>query len=409
VDAQVFTNTETSAIQGWSYAVKHNGDVLSIVEDSVTTVGTIAHPETEGAVAFPPNFDVSQAVPGGLISAIVLSFLTETELPVGSRSAILNVSYTVNANPGADGTALEFVGGEIGPKGSPPTDINFTVDGASRLPATVIDGVIKVAGPPPPPECDAPDWAFYFGAVVDGELEIDGSSPAPIVARNATDAFAFQMGVSYVDGVHSFSSELGADPERLIELIITDGDGNSQSPATPNTLRSPAATGIARGAAISGFDPGDFFAVDLEPGVGGPGFTVGYVSDLDGDENKIPATVDNGAECGSNEILIVSFSDDPPPPSNNFIRGDADGNERLNVTDAVLIINVTLGNLPARFACDDALDANDDGSANISDAIPVLMFMFQRGADLPAPHGVCGQDTTADDLPCTEDSPACAG
>ena len=431
VDAQVMTNTETAKIQGWSYAVKHDDAMLSIVADSVTTVGTIAHPDTPDAVAIPPHFDVSQAVPGGFISAIVLSFLSETELPVGSKSAIVNVKYTVDADPGADGTKIEFVSGEIGPEGSPATDINFTVDGASRVPSTVVDGVIRKGGGPAEEICDngidddgdglidgddpdcpggggcpeGSDWALYFGdAASDAAVDATGADSLAISMRNATDAFAFQFGVKNDGGTLSFDGTLGADADRLIELVITDENGDSQTPSTPNTATAGDATGATRGSAVAGFADGDFFAVDLAPGVGGPGLTVGYVSDLDGDEQKIPATGD-GDPCPVNEVVVLSFGDQPQA---NFIRGDADGNGELNVTDAVLIINVTLGNLQERYDCEDALDANDDGKANISDAIPVLMWMFQRGDALAAPHLTCGVDGTADGISCAQESPACA-
>ena len=39
---------------------------------------------------------------------------------------------------------------------------------------------------------------------------------------------------------------------------------------------------IERGSALPSFPKDDFFAVDLNPAEGGPGFTVGYVADLSG-------------------------------------------------------------------------------------------------------------------------------
>ncbi|MEC9032378.1 MAG: dockerin type I domain-containing protein, partial [Planctomycetota bacterium] len=89
-------------------------------------------------------------------------------------------------------------------------------------------------------------------------------------------------------------------------------------------------------------------------------------------------------------------------------RGDADGNGRINVNDAVLIIQIAVGNLGSRYNCPDALDANDDGRNNISDAVPVLRWVFQRGARLPAPFLGCGADPTDDELGCEESSAFCA-
>jgi hypothetical protein len=69
--------------------------------------------------------------------------------------------------------------------------------------------------------------------------------------------------------------------------------------------------------------------------------------------------------------------------------------------DAILIIQIDVGNLPARFACEKILDANDDGTVTVTDAIPVLKWVFEKGAALPAPFRTCGKDPTADALPCT--------
>jgi hypothetical protein len=136
--------------------------------------------------------------------------------------------------------------------------------------------------------------------------------------------------------------------------------------------------------------------------VGGPGFTVGYVSDTNPPAqggNKIPATA-VGTPCPVNEVLKVKLGGVPPT---NFSRGDANGDSKINITDAVLIIQIVVGNLPARFTCQDVLDANDDGRVNVTDALPVLAYIFQRGPALPAPFRACAADTAvADTLVCTQ-------
>lgn len=93
--------------------------------------------------------------------------------------------------------------------------------------------------------------------------------------------------------------------------------------------------------------------------------------------------------------------------SKPFARGDADGDGRLGIVDAVLIIRTAVGNPPDRVDCDDALDTNDDGRADISDGVALLAWLFRRGAELPEPFLACGSDPTADDLACAERSPVC--
>jgi hypothetical protein len=246
----------------------------------------------------------------------------------------------------------------------------------------------------------AGDYGFSFGANADGQTTINMTNAAP--------AMAFQLGVSVGADTVSFSGALGADANRLVELLITDNRGNSHNVDNGLTVGAAAAApgeiqGVVRGSALAGFEGGDFLAFDIDPGVGGPGFYVGYVSDLDDDANQIPASADGA----SNEVLTIT-AEAPPPPVEDFFRGDADGNGRINVNDAVLIIQIAVGNLGSRYNCPDALDANDDGRSNISDAVPVLRWVFQRGARLPAPFLGCGADPTDDDLGCEESSAFCA-
>jgi hypothetical protein len=152
-----------------------------------------------------------------------------------------------------------------------------------------------------------------------------------------------------------------------------------------------AVSDIARGAALRGFEPGDFLAFDLNPGTG-IGFFMGYVSDLDSDATQIPAT--SAADvCDSNELLVVSLVREV-----RFFRGDADRNGRVNVSDGVLILMSVFGALPRRFNCQDIFDADDDGALFLTDGIFLLNWKFNSGPALPAPFFSCGIDPTDDAL-----------
>ncbi|MBI4600462.1 MAG: hypothetical protein HY721_00740 [Planctomycetes bacterium] len=84
----------------------------------------------------------------------------------------------------------------------------------------------------------------------------------------------------------------------------------------------------------------------------------------------------------------------------SFRRGDSDGDGKLNVTDAVWAILAALGRLGRDVACEDALDASDDGRLDLSDAILVLQHLFSRGPAPPEPGLLCGPDPTVDGLSC---------
>ncbi len=86
-----------------------------------------------------------------------------------------------------------------------------------------------------------------------------------------------------------------------------------------------------------------------------------------------------------------------------FSRGDVDGNGSINVTDVLATLLFVFSDFEPRFDCSDALDANDDDSINVSDALSLLRWLFQRGPMLPAPFLECG----VSDGDCAEASPGC--
>ena len=84
-----------------------------------------------------------------------------------------------------------------------------------------------------------------------------------------------------------------------------------------------------------------------------------------------------------------------------FQRGDADGNGRANITDAVQILQY-LFRAPAEPLCEDALDADDSGKVNLTDAVFLLGYLLRPNAPVvPEPLGSCGPDPTEDALQCT--------
>ena len=431
-DVTVQTATVSAGVQGRSYGLAHDGDSFSIADSACAGAGLdyLCGTEAEAALVN-PFFNVSTRVgpaqnsPSGFISAVVLSFIAPATLTTGQTNSLAKLTYNVDAVPGAS-SLIRLADDELSNNG-PTVALNITVAGEAKLPETLVHAEVSPPGAAAEDcangvdddgdgdvDCDDADCAdaancevvpvgaygFSFGTDGDGQTVINMSNAAP--------ALAFQLGVSVGEDTVSFSGALGTDANRLVELLITDSLGGSHDVNNGLTVGAAAAApgeinGIVRGSAIAGFEGGDFLAFDLAPLVGGPGFFVGYVSDLDDDANQIPATADGA----SNQILTVS-AEAPPLPVEDFFRGDADGNGRINVADAVLIIQIVVGNLNAVYNCPDALDANDDGSANIADAVPVLRWVFQRGAALPAPFLGCGADPTDDDLGCEESSATCA-
>lgn len=85
----------------------------------------------------------------------------------------------------------------------------------------------------------------------------------------------------------------------------------------------------------------------------------------------------------------------------DFLRGDANRDRRLNLTDMITILRrlffaAGAGPLP----CPDAADYNDDGTVTVSDAVMVARYLFSLGQPPAPPFPDAGQDATGDDLGC---------
>lgn len=88
-----------------------------------------------------------------------------------------------------------------------------------------------------------------------------------------------------------------------------------------------------------------------------------------------------------------------------FLRGDADANGRLEISDGIFTLNYLFigGRTPT---CLKAADTDDSSRVDLSDAIVTLGFLF-LGTRAPAqPYPDCGSDTTVDGLAC-ESQPGC--
>lgn len=148
---------------------------------------------------------------------------------------------------------------------------------------------------------------------------------------------------------------------------------------------------------------GESLAVLLNPGGSGGAVPVVHelgqnvldhrLADFDGD-----GALDLAALLGDGSSVAIFHGRPAPPPPGTFLRGDADSNRRLEVTDTIRILDRLLfGGDP--LSCEDAADANDDGKLNITDPILLLGRLFLGGEPL-APPGpeACGEDPSPDSL-----------
>lgn len=86
-----------------------------------------------------------------------------------------------------------------------------------------------------------------------------------------------------------------------------------------------------------------------------------------------------------------------------FIRGDANGDSEMNVTDALFTLDYLFVG-EAEIRCMDAADTNDDGRVDLSDPVSTLMALFVTGASRLEPYPEPGFDRTFDELGCERGS-----
>jgi hypothetical protein len=92
----------------------------------------------------------------------------------------------------------------------------------------------------------------------------------------------------------------------------------------------------------------------------------------------------------------------PPPVGTEFLRGDANGDGKVDLSDGVRVLNyLFLGN--ATIECLDAADSNDTGGHDLTDGVRIFNFLFLGHEPPPVPgHLDCGVDPSADSLSCDE-------
>ncbi len=99
--------------------------------------------------------------------------------------------------------------------------------------------------------------------------------------------------------------------------------------------------------------------------------------------------VDAAGEMISSASITVTSAVDQPPPA-VFIRGDANLDGVVNITDATgILLHLFQG---IRLPCEDALDVNDDEALNLVDAVRLLNFLFGDGERPAPPYPLPGVD-----------------
>jgi len=106
---------------------------------------------------------------------------------------------------------------------------------------------------------------------------------------------------------------------------------------------------------------------------------------------------DEGEVLGAADA--AAFFDLPEVHDAPFIRGDANDDRAVDLSDAVSILGFLFQGGSAPY-CGDASDANDSGVTDISDAVLILLTLFQGEGSMAGPYPQKGFDRTVDTLFC---------
>ncbi len=174
------------------------------------------------------------------------------------------------------------------------------------------------------------------------------------------------------------------------------------------------------------WDPPVIFNVDPNAGAEGEGITITGSSfrtglkvffgtteatDVDFDPSvpaQIEVEIPEGLALGDIDIKVVNLDDQESAHWNfqvtlvlpKFIRGDANLNGKVELGDAVtVLVHAFRGQ---EVGCRQALDVDDNGSIESTDAIRILTFIYSDGSAPSAPFPSKGVDSTADDLDCMQ-------
>jgi hypothetical protein len=375
----------------------------------------------------PPDFFRGQVQDGQIEAEAVMTFTMPAEIPPGDSVPLLELRLCLEPGTPAGDYPLTLEAAELAASCVPKwgTGQNACPDTGRPIYPAMVSGTLHVAEavasgsncdisvPPPPPAIHIlfklQDTSGSPGAPVSVPFIVKADRPS----QGFSYSIDFDETVLEAEGTHQLWTKPNGTAYEFEKFEFNNDD------------RIPGSSGIVEGflagaAVISLTDTGEVLPPSEEVAVlqfdflVKPSTPTGSSTELvfqDGAPgsggpvpNKIIAGGKDITPSLAGSFLFVNARINIVADVTLFIRGDANGDRLLDISDPVTTLGyLYLGELVP--PCLDGADATDDGKLDIADPVVTLEHLFKGGGSLAAPNGRPGADPTPDDLTCAGSAP----
>ena len=434
--------------QGWSLSIAVDGAKITAITTAGTAVSDLSDPQAPG---FNKTEIVDPAKNGGqngAVSAVVLSLTTAIQLPVNAKSSIAKLKVACSIAAGGSAANLRYLDNLKGsgqPVQNAVTEAGNTVTPSlgrkdiqcKQLVTCCKDG-LNVGFSDHKIKSSA-----AFDGIADGGANCASDKGQIVVltpggTTGAAHVFADISSQNNAEGgVQGWSFSIGMDGD----IQFSSPTGVTTAGTTVSEISDPAAPGFnkteiidpaknsGKNGAVSAVvlsltadihlnTTGTNSVLDLGLSAKGPQGdddiigSLTFVDDLRGSgqpvKNAITVngnTANNVCNFATPANVGVVFRLKAAPQGAKYVRGNLNGDAKINIADAIWIINELFRSGPSN-GCPAASDINGDGVEDAADALYLATYLFKSGPQPPAPFPGCALDP-ADPTKCPQAQGGC--